>query len=120
MWESPRKSRWRWLELVGEIELSDPGLREILDDFYKVLDAKARLKVFVAAPASRKQAETLRNAIDSAVADQLYPVRGEHIIAAVLEYDGRLDRYLTSIRIYGGSRPIKRWRAKWEGVICGS
>lgn len=120
VWESPPKAQRHWLELVGEIELSDSGWREILDDFYKVLDAKARLKVFVSAPPSRKLAKTLRKAIDSAVAEQLYRVREERIIAVVLEYYGRLARYLASVRIYDGSGPIKRWRSEWEDVVCGS
>lgn len=99
---------------MGEIEVSDPDLDEIRNDFYKVLDAKARLKVFVCAPPSRRMVERLRQEIDRGVEHQLYRLKEERLVTVLLEYDGRRDRYLASVRLFDGARPLRRWRRGWE------
>jgi hypothetical protein len=63
-WGSQPDARRYRLELVAEVELTDQNFDEICNDFYKVLDAKSRLKLFVCAPPSRAMVNRLREEID--------------------------------------------------------
>lgn len=109
-------ARRYWLELVGEIELADSDTNSLIDDFYKVLDAKARLKVFVGAPPTRRALKGICDAIDWAISHQRFRLREERFIAIVLDYDGRKDTYLHRVRLFDGSRPVGKWRSEWEKV----
>jgi hypothetical protein len=103
-----------WLELAGEIELSDPSLPATWDDFYKVLDAKARLKVFVAGLQVRLDVERLCGEIDWGVTHQRFRLPEERLIAVVLDYDPTQDLYIHRARLFDGNGPLKDWRNGWE------
>ena len=112
----PETARRYWLELVGEIELSDQDPDSLITDFYKVLDAKARLKVFLCASPTSKGVGGICDEIDWAVSHQLFRLPEERLIAVVLDYNGRTGTYPCRIRLFNGSGPIGKWHNKWEEV----
>ena len=105
-----------WLELIGEIELTDPDRVSLLDDFYKVLDGKARLKIFVCAPPSRATVDWICEEIDWAVEHQQFRLPGERFITVVLDYDGSSKTHVHRVRLFDGSRPIGKWVKEWEVI----
>lgn len=112
----PESARRYWLELTGEIELTDPDFQSQVTDFYKVLDAKARLKLFVCAPPARKRVRPMCDEIDWAISHQRFCLPEERLIAIVLDYDRRADRYLYRARLFNRHKPIGKWSDKWEEV----
>jgi hypothetical protein len=107
-----------WIELASEIELSDMTRKWVLDDFYKVLDAKARLKLFVTAT-TMKMAKELQTDIEWAVAHQRFRLPGERLIALLVTYDGRANAYKAATRVFDGSGPIGVWIKGWQDVPLG-
>jgi hypothetical protein len=108
-----------WVELAGEIELSDMIRRDVEDDFYKVLDAKAHVKLFVAAT-SRKMAQELREEIDWAITHQRFRLPEERLVAVLVTYDGRRKTYSATTRIFDGRGPIEAYRGDWETILLGT
>ena len=105
-----------WLELIGEIELTDPDRVSLLDDFYKVLDGKARLKVFICAPPSRATVDWICEQIEWVVEHQQFRLREERFISVVLDYDDQEDEYVHRIRLFDGWGPIGKWKKNWEVI----
>jgi hypothetical protein len=116
-WVSPDTSRRYWLELVAEVELTDPHFDEICSDFYKVLDAKSRLKLFICAPPARTMITRLRDEIDWAVRHQRYVLPDERIAVVLLAYDGRRNCYEAQTAILGG---LPRRSSQWKNVPVGA
>lgn len=107
-----------WVELAGEIELADMTQEWILDDFYKVLDAKARLKLFLTA-VTQKMARALRREIDWAVGHQRFRLDDERLLAVLVTYDGRANAYTAATRMFDGAGPVTGWTRGWQDVSVG-
>lgn len=105
-----------WVELAGEIELTDQNREEILHDFYKVLDAKARLKVFVAAPPSRIKVQKLKDDIDWAIMNQRYQLPEERLVAILIIDGGKSEWDTAETRVFDGYGPLGRWKKGWDRV----
>lgn len=107
-----------WVELAAEIELSDMILEWVLDDFYKVLDAKARLKVFLAA-GTQRMAKAIQGEIDWAVRHQRFQLADERLVAVLVTYDGRGNAYTAATRVFDGAGPLAGWTTGWQVVPLG-
>jgi hypothetical protein len=107
-----------WVDMAAEIELSDMTRASVLDDFYKVLDAKARLKVFITA-VTQKMAKDLRTDVAWAVRHQRFRLPDERLIAVLVTYDGRKKIYNAAVRIFDGSGPIGAWSERWKDEPLG-
>lgn len=105
-----------WVELAGEIELADMTQEGVRDDFYKVLDAKARLKVFLAA-VTQKMANALQEEINWAVEHQRFQLHDERLLAVLVTYDGRANAYTAATRMWAG--PVAGWTTGWQDVSLG-
>lgn len=116
-WTHESSDRY-WLELAGEIELSEMSLEGFLDDFYKVLDAKARLKVFVAAT-SLHMARDLKREIDWAVQHQRFRLPDERLIAILVIEGDESDWDKAETRVFDGFGPYGKWKEGWELLPLG-
>jgi hypothetical protein len=116
-WTAERDDAY-WLELAGEIELSDMTRQSVEDDFYKVLDAKARVKLFLAAT-SQKMAQELQEEICWAVTHQRFRLSEERLVVVLVTYDGRRETYSAKIRVFDGTGPIGKWATGWETIPLG-
>jgi hypothetical protein len=103
------------LEFAAELDLAGEGRTAIEDDLYKVLDAKAPLKLFVAA-ASRTLAQGLQGEIDWAVAHQRYCLPEERLVAVLLTTDEH-ETYQATVQIFGPSGPAPGREARWTSAV---
>ena len=116
-WTTPDSEQRRyWVELAAEIELSDQRFDDIVHDFYKILDAKARLKVFVGASPSTIKVADLRDEIDWAVKYQRFTLAEERLVAFLLDYDGRENTYVFNLRLFSGRAPLRGWQRGWKEI----
>lgn len=104
-----------WLELAAEIELSDMSFESTRDDFYKVLDAKARLKLFVCCM-SQKMAKDLCDEIDWVVPRQRLRLQEERLAVVILTYSERGGLFTAHTRLYDGSGSLTDW--EYPNVAC--
>ncbi len=88
IWEK-FSERSYWLELAAELELTANTDEDLLEDFYKVLNAMSRLKVFVGTCPTRASAGTVREEISWAARYRRHRIAGEHLVAILITYDGR-------------------------------
>lgn len=107
-----------WVDLAAEIELSDMNKEWVLDDFYKVLDAKSRLKMFVTA-VTQKMAKELQTDIDRAVQRQRFWFPEERLIAVLVTYDGRKRFYNAAVRIFDKPRGASARSQGWTDEPLG-
>ncbi len=112
-WTAEREDAY-WVEFVGEIELSDMNKRSVADDFYKVLDAKARTKLFLAAT-SQKMAHDLQAEVAWAIAHQRFRLPEEQVVVVLVIYDGRHTTYHATTRVFA-SNDACRTKPRWETV----
>lgn len=115
-WTVEREDAY-WVEFVGEIELSDMNKRSVADDFYKVLDAKARIKLFLAAT-SQKMAHDLQGEVVWAIAHQHFRLPEEQIVVVLVTYDGHHDTYHATTRVFSSDDARKK-KPRWETVSLG-
>jgi hypothetical protein len=97
-----------WVELVGEVELTDQYQEEILHDFYTVLDAKARLKIFMTAAPSRVKAEQLKHEIEWAVKNQRFRLPEERLAAILIILNNAL--WHVSAKVSRGRLCLRSWQ----------
>jgi hypothetical protein len=115
-WTAERNDAY-WLELAGEIELSDMNKKSVADDFYKVLDAKAHVKLFLAAT-SQKMAHDLKAEVAWAIAHQRFRLPEEQIVVVLVTYDGHHATYHATTRIFA-SDDARKTKPRWETVSLG-
>jgi hypothetical protein len=115
-WTVEREDAY-WVEFVGEIELSDMNKRSVADDFYKVLDAKARIKLFMAAT-SQKMAHDLQIEVAWAIAHQRFRLPEEQVVVVLVTYNGHDETYNATTRVFA-SDDARKAKPRWETVSLG-
>ncbi len=106
-----------WMELAGEIELNANDESEVLDDFYKVLDAMARLKVFVAGLPWSRTYRGVRKEIEQRVRARRLNLADEWLLVVLLDWRGRQQKFVVQSRAFRlSSRAFHgRWRTERFG-----
>ncbi len=115
-WEDWEDRSYR-LDLAAEIELSPYNYEDLLDDFYKVLNALARLKVFIGVLPSRNVERRIREEITWATRYKKFRLPDEHLIVLLVSYDGSSHEFLLWKKLFNLTRPAPA--AKWDPVRFG-